>query len=503
MSTPVPTPADTGTTQRTERPSNKYPTSNPSLQPSLQPILVPTIYPSVEPGQPTFSPSTTPTENPSIQPSIPPSMTPSVAATLLPSRVPSVVPSVSPTFYPTFEPSLRPVVPSLAPTAHMPTQLSTTLCARDRTQYAMREDNNDIFVDIDGGGVLSTGDIFVFDRSNLTTPGFPRGYTSGHCVVLEDVNRMDNVYCTMNFDFPEGSIALQGVFLSTTVVGGTECYADLHGSASPRLERGTFIHRISKDNGRDCPSEWWNTTWFEKAGDTFVDTDRSRSATPGDMFCFDGNDISVGSQNDETVGTVAGVCFIMPQVDEDTFCLVSFTFASNNARRMGTLTAMGLFSSMTITGGTGCFVGLTGRIGGGSHTNGFAYTLTIDDDEIHSNCTKGILDEQWVEIGNDIFIDFNGDKTASPGEIYLIENHTIRAGPLLGNATGHCVVLDGSTERYCRLTFLFEEGTLAVIGFFSQMVIVGASGCFHDFQNGVMRGSDEEASRVYSLSINS
>ena len=372
------------------------------------------------------------------------------------------------------------------------------------------ETNDDIYINIDGDAGLSPGDLFVFDRSMLDTPGFPGGITSGQCTVLEDVNVMDNIYCTVNFDFPEGSIVFQGTFSTTIVIGGTGCYTGLHGINIPRPGTNGFLHNITRDTGlltANCPQQLFNTTWIETAGDTYVDSDRSGSVTPGDLFVFDSNRLSM-EDNSMIMGTAAGICIVMPRVSENTFCLVSFENPD-----FGTLTAMGSFASMTVTGGTGCYVGVSGVVRGASHPQGFAYSLSVDSrddgdesEPLLSNCTVGIFNTNWIQRGSEVFVDHNGDGLESPGEMYLIENHSVQADGLLVNglAVGHCIILRNETNStYCRINFSFPEGTLVAIGFFDKMNIVGASGCFQPAEGGWMKGVSVDGSYNYTFEVDS
>eukprot|EP00977_Amphora_coffeiformis_P001074 scaffold222_cov175-Amphora_coffeaeformis.AAC.19 len=415
---------------------------------------------------------------------------------MMPSVLPSTFPTSTPTEFPSLTPTLS-ILPSTAPTSQ---------CLNDRTQFLIGETNNDIYININGDAGLGSGDVFIFSRSMLETPGFKSGITSGQCVVLENIDVVDNIYCTMNFDFPEGSIVFQGIFYTSTVIGGTGCYAGLYGKNIPSLRTSGFEHNISRGTGlpkSKCPEHLLNTTWIETSGDTYVDSDRSGSVTPGDLFVFDSNRISMGD-NGIMMGTVAGICVVMPRVSDNTFCLVSF-----ESPAFGTLTAMGSFSSMTITGGTGCFVGLSGVVRGASHPQGFAYSLSLDfhdgDESVPllSNCTADIFNTSWVQSGDEVFVDHNGDGIESPGEVYLIENHSVQAG-LLGNglAVGHCVLLGNEMNNtYCRINFSFSEGTLAAAGFIDKMVIVGASGCFQRAEGGLMKGIVVNGSYNYTFEL--
>lgn len=419
---------------------------------------------------------------------------------MVPSTLPTAIPTGIPTSHPSFS-VLPSILPSLEPTIQ---------CSRERTQSLIEETNDDTYINIDGDAGLSPGDLFVFANSALETTGFPDGVTSGQCTVLENVNIVDNVYCTMNFDFPEGSIVFQGVLSSISVVRGTGCYTELHGIDVPDLGTDGLVHNITRDTGlstTDCPFQLRNTTWIEISGDQYVDTDRSRSVTPGDLFVFDNNRLSTADDG-TIVGTVEGICIVMPRVNEDTFCMVSY-----ESPDFGTLTAMGSFSSMTITGGTGCFVGVSGIVRGLSHPQGFAYSLSLDphyngseSNSLPKNCTTGVFETTWNQNGNAVFVDHNGDGLESPGEMYLIEDHSVRTGlqGVAGAAEGHCIILSSElNSTYCRINFSFEEGTLVAIGFFDRMIIVGTSGCFQFAEGGLMKGVSADGFCNYTFELDS
>lgn len=439
-----------------------------------------------ETNNPTLLPTTVPTKDPTHSPTSGPTGTPT-------TEKPTQVPTVSPTYLPTMLPTAPPAATAT------PTTSPTKSCSPDRLENVILEINDDVYVDIDESGTLSPGDLFVFEENELSTPTFPMGNSVGHCTILENVSQNDNLYCTINFDFPEGTIVFQGVFAESTIVGGTGCYSGLQGTGSPTFDSGNFFHNITRDSGvvsPSCSSDWLDATWVEEGGDTYVDSDRSGSVTPGDVFVFDSNQVSVTADDDTVLarGTTAGVCMVMPRVNDNSFCLISFTFQDDATNTtIGTLTVMGSFASMSITGGTGCFGGTSGLVQGGSDPLGFAYEFTIDPRDGSTlpseDCTPDIFDLTWMQAGEPFFADYNRDGAPSPGEMYLMQDHAVQVGAnVQGTATGQCIVMPEMDEFYCRMTFSFEEGSLVAVGFFGEMVISAASGCFRHVKSGLMRG---------------
>ena len=93
---------------------------------------------------------------------------------------------------------------------------------------------------------------------------------------------------------------------------------------------------------------------------------------------------------------------------EKLFCTVSF-LTGPDFRDI--LTAQGIFDNMVITGGIGCFYGISGTISGSVLEVGFQYDLNLDDPDSASDisCSTGLFDEPWTEPFGDVFIDYLGD----------------------------------------------------------------------------------------------
>eukprot|EP00586_Coscinodiscus_wailesii_P006328 CAMPEP_0172487570 /NCGR_PEP_ID=MMETSP1066-20121228/16712_1 /TAXON_ID=671091 /ORGANISM="Coscinodiscus wailesii, Strain CCMP2513" /LENGTH=112 /DNA_ID=CAMNT_0013254267 /DNA_START=233 /DNA_END=571 /DNA_ORIENTATION=- len=81
--------------------------------------------------------------------------------------------------------------------------------------------------------------------------------------------------------------------------------------------------------------------------------------TPGYIVVFD--DIGVYHENGYYFGAQAGTCTSTPK---DLYC--TFTFYHEEH---GSISFQGLFHSMTITGGTGCFEGARGSLIGSFSTD--------------------------------------------------------------------------------------------------------------------------------------
>ena len=81
--------------------------------------------------------------------------------------------------------------------------ISNSGCRRiDNTLIEVKDD-----VEINRFDALeSPGDIFVFDNNPVSTNGYASGTSAGRCILLEDVEIMNNLYCHIVFEFPEGMV---------------------------------------------------------------------------------------------------------------------------------------------------------------------------------------------------------------------------------------------------------------------------------------------------------
>eukprot|EP00977_Amphora_coffeiformis_P001447 scaffold294_cov221-Amphora_coffeaeformis.AAC.3 len=342
------------------------------------------------------------------------------------------------------------------------------------------EISDDGVTDVDQSETLSPGDIFVFDN-NVTVLGSDlQGAVFGRCVVLEDLLNNGNTLCALNFDLPDGRISLQGVFFNKmTIVASSGCYLGLEGSVDGFTnETGIYYPFEVADTENppvDCPASFL-AAWVEEAGDTFIDADQSELASSGDYVVFDGNVLQAGEFN----GTTAGVCVLLPtQAADNTYCQITYEF------EQGSVSVQGVFGTLVIVGGTGCFQGVQGSINAAQLTDGnFQYTPTFTETPPLA-CTENIFDMVWRETGGtELLSDYNEDGLASPGELFLFDATTLIVGNNMVNGTtsGKCQFLpsyDGSDEDvYCLFTFAFDEGILALQGQYTDMEIVGGSGCF-------------------------
>lgn len=234
-----------------------------------------------------------------------------------------------------------------------------------------------------------------------------------------------------------------------------------------------------------CPNQDALTAvlWNETAGDTFIDVNFDGDLDPGDYYVFDGNQIVSGSL---LSGEVSGECVVTQ--NNDTYCAISFEF------NQGTVTALGNFvDGMVITGGSNCFFGMTGTIFGSTLDNGASYQYNVVRDlEVQDlPCPNGIFSTAWVEDGNDEFVDYDQDGENSPGDLYLFDGNSVTAGDVTATSSGRCYKLvnaDIDDTTYCTMNFVLDAGRISMQGFFTNMVIVGGTGCFRDLK-GTVQGS--------------
>lgn len=303
------------------------------------------------------------------------------------------------------------------------------------------------------------------------------GFLSGRCIILERVEVLQNVYCVLTLDFPEGRIHAQGPFQEMNLVGGDGCYSEVSGLVGTDVD--TFQVQREEMRPEEC-APVSNRRWIEVPGETFVDFDFNDEESTGDIYVFDSNTI----QSPTRTGVLSGDCVVTPS--QDTFCHISYEFDD------GTLTVQGLFNQrMVITGCTGCFYGVTGTVVGSFTSTRYFHDIVLDSGV--SSCLPGIFDAPWQEQGEDTMINYDQDSTVqSPGDVVVFDFNRVfvEGGVLVGSSAGRCSTQSRPDEFdpfYCSILFTFDSNSLVIQGPYSNMAIVGGSGCFSD-ATGTVRG---------------
>lgn len=386
--------------------------------------------------------------------------------------------------------------PTRSPTA-VPTAAPTTVPLGD----GCRELLNYQVTEVSDGGPLNTlvnlqplginpADLFLFSN-HLTIEGVVVGRTSGRCIVLQDIDNIDNNYCVMEFRFDGGFVVTQGVFYDLTIVAGTGCYMGIQGIVEAAYADAIPASAINynfatkTDNG-GCidPEPHFASPWVgSDNSDYWFDWDRNRVFSAGDTVVFDTNYFTTSKG---VSGFLEGECMDVGQAD--LFCLITFLTGSLSENK---LMVQGPLDNMVITAGLGCFFGASGTINGSLDGNEFQ--LNVDDaNSMHDPaCPSDLFDEAWEENYGEVYVDYLADGF-SEGDAYVFLDKTIRTSSKgeIGVLTGRCVVVDiDAAATYCNIVFELDKGEISVQGFFEEMAIVGASGCFQGLQGRVL-GSD-------------
>lgn len=271
-----------------------------------------------------------------------------------------------------------------------------------------------------------------------------------------------------------------------TVLNGDGCYAGITGNVEVNLvDFAGYEYVFNIEDGvqtSQCPDaeKFFEVSLVETTGGTFLDIDRSETLSLGDLLVFDSNVIVAGTES----GVVSGECILIP--NETSFCSITFDFDEGTVQVEGTE-----LSSFVITGGTGCFSGISGTVEGSfSSSTTYEYNVEIDVDSTSDlECTSGAFDNVWLESGEDAFVDFDRNNVRSPGDIFVFGGHEIQVGNtgIVGLSYGKCVVLISGFEdgTFCSIIFEIAEGMIAAQGFYSNMIITGGSGCFRGLQGNV------------------
>lgn len=225
------------------------------------------------------------------------------------------------------------------------------------------------------------GDVYIFDNNPVFVPGGMVGLISGECTVLPGANQ--DTYCTISYEFLEGTITVQGAFFRVmSITGATGCFTGISGlvegagvdgdSSSDYYLSYLFTVDGIADQELDCTEDIFDYPWFEVGQDQYIDYDRDSRVSPGDMFVFDGHDVFVTALGVDAVA--AGRCIVIEeaQTNNNSFCSIIFAFGN------GELIIQGFFNDLTIVAGSGCFEGTQGKVQVSTSGNFFEYNFFID-----------------------------------------------------------------------------------------------------------------------------
>ena len=243
----------------------------------------------------------------------------------------------SPTTEPTKTPKGPPVrtsAPSFAPT-RTPTKAPTATPTKAPAQALVVDDclrlDNMLFEEFDqvevnlSGNQDSPGDIWVFDDNTVTTEGYASGISAGRCIMLEDVDLLNNLYCTMALELPEGSIIFSGVFAEgLAVVAGTGCFVGLTGTVDlgSNDDEDEFAYTVTRATvPSNCDLSMYESPWSMEGVYTFVDWD-GNGPSSGDSYVFERREvITTGGEQ----GFADGECLVLEDTrDEKPFCSITY-----------------------------------------------------------------------------------------------------------------------------------------------------------------------------------
>lgn len=286
----------------------------------------------------------------------------------------------------------------------------------------------------------------------------------------------------MTFDLPEGYLFAQGVFSSMSILAGTGCYEEqeitgaVSGSNDGDRRSYTYdqIGFLPDFSCNDIYGDAWTATGFTD----YIDADASGDLSPGDSYLLY-DSIFKNPKLSRRTGRLTGECTILQENSFDKrYCFLTAFLEG------GSLSFQGSFNSMLITGGTGCFAASSGMLSGSqdvSLPSIMSYKF-LAFDQPSEFCKTNRFRDIWIETGTDVFLDRNGDGRDSPGDAYVF-NHVVQTtgNQRSGAASGYCIYLENILlDTYCTINFDFEEGSIAVQGFFHELAI-GTSDSFSPF----------------------
>lgn len=420
--------------------------------------------------------------------------------TAAPNPFPTTSPSVTPTPFPTTSPS---AAPTRSPTK-FPTPISGDDCLLFGYQEIVQEYSNYLWIDLEPVDDEGAGDYYTFAQNDLFVDGERVGSAFGRCILLETADDVGMDYCIMEYIFPYGKVLLQGRLAELVVIGGNESCEDVNGKSESIVNEPELRLTFQKDdNACSDALPYLASPWFQEFGDTYTDWD-SNEITPGDTFVADSKSIitDAGVQ-----GTSEYECMVLidPDTESKVFCVMTFRLGPNLENIM---TVQGILDNMVITGGTGCFNGVSGIVRGSYDDDEETWRLDLNLDDETSNeneaCSSDLFADAWIEqFSDDALIYYQED--AREGFAALFDNNIVTlslTGETIGIVAGRCFVLDEFDDyTYCSVVFDLDEGSILVQGFFDSMIIVGATGCFRGL-SGTVRGEENtENSAEYSWSV--
>lgn len=252
------------------------------------------------------------------------------------------------------------------------------------------------------------------------------------------------------------------------------------------------------------------SAWTEDGTDLFVDFDLDEDTSAGDLTIFDGNVIDAGGVQ----GSLSGECVVLP--GDDSYCYMTFKFSQGSLSLQG-----GFDSAMAITGGTGCFQGVTGAFRGQSlvedeeyydeyynENAGYEYEFLIDGiTDLDVECNSEMFEFPWFEFGSEVWIDYDQDGDDSTGDLYLFDNLVVvqNIGGIVGRLSGVCSLMqnpnDLSDVSFCTITFAFDNGEVVIQGFSTDMTIVAGAGCYADVEGTAQAGFVSEEVFGYTFDL--
>jgi hypothetical protein len=455
------------------------------------------FYGSSNTMSPTQAPNLTPTvENlPSSKPSTIPSIPPT--STELPSGTPTTLESsAGPTIKSTILQS------SLSPAT---IEQSSSLMAKSCEalfEGSLFEGINEKRVDVDENGFGNLGDVYIWDNNVIRSEVVHgiSGFSAGRCVLLEDELASaveENFYCSVSFYLGEdGGFILQGAFYEPLIGGGIDCFEGMVGLVDCKFIGQEFaydvtmVHNNSTVNPTECPPNLLTNEWTEPVSGVFYDWKKDIAPSSGDSFILKSSVFDTGTSLD---GTVQGECMYLEETSstDKVFCISTFRITESGDQ----LVVMGLFNSLTIIAGSGCFLNISGTVQGtddGQAKRHYSIQMDQPNSSKGPGCIPDIFTNPWTEELGDVYVDYLQNGVEDAGEVYVFDNKVLTI-PLVngtvvtGTLAGRCFVSTANEELFCQYAIEAPGGTIVTQGLFTNMLIVGASGCFQGL-NGYLQG---------------
>lgn len=411
-------------------------------------------------------------------------------------------------------------------------------CKVNRFRDVWIETGLDVFLDRDGNARLSPGDTYLFNHVVATSGTGRNGTASGSCMYLETLPL--ETYCSINFDFAEGSLSVQGFFDDLVIgkflfkldvydhvpqifyllsfffsisVGSSGCFAGANGVVKSRAKPGQFEYSFEKTSlmaNSDLDDGMDNThtadclkrdvsdlegRWIEDNAQMLVDADSDSRESAGDLLVAE-RLIARNTDNPFTSGQHTSKCTALDGRGRY-YCVSTIELDHGRVLYQGPL------DDMVLSGGSECFADVQGTVSGAIYEDFITYDLTTSSEDNVDTCLpESDFLLAWEQSGSFYSVRYGAMGTTSPGDKLIVNDIFSTASGAMGQLVGECTFLPGVQRDsfFCSISFELPGGNINAMGQYESMVITGGSGCYSGLA-GIISGTTTRDGAAYQVQL--